>query len=390
MIRLSSESIAMDKPISKEKIRGLWIHQQGLNSDAPFGKGKSGTLNAIKRLGYVQIDTIHVIERAHHHILQTRVPDYRPSFLHDLQSVEKSVFEFWTHALSFIPTDYLPHYLRLMRDHEKNPSQWYRGVTDAQLSTLLRRIKREGALSMRQIEEEKVEKDHEWASRKPSKRALQFLFYSGKLTISRREGMLKHYELTDRHFGWKKRPAAPSPTSTLGFRIDRALDAQGAISLTSASHLEQQPMRKALQKVLLKRLKSGELREVEVEGLKEKFYVRDSDLRSFKSPDFDRARILSPFDPLVIQRKRTRDLFDFDYLLECYVPAPKRVFGYFTLPILLGDEFIARIDLKADREKQKLLIQSWHWEKTFRDRRHGRKRIELELDRFYEFQFGIY
>jgi uncharacterized protein YcaQ len=277
-----------------------------------------------------------------------------------------------------------------MRDHEKTPSQWYRGVTDSQLSALLRRIKREGALSMRQIEEEKVEKDHEWASRKPSKRALQFLFYSGKLTISRREGMLKHYELTDRHFGWKKRPAAPSPTSTLGFRIDRALDAQGAISLTSASHLEQQPMRKALQKVLLKRLKSGELREVEVEGLKEKFYVRDSDLRSFKSPDFDRARILSPFDPLVIQRKRTRDLFDFDYLLECYVPAPKRVFGYFTLPILLGDEFIARIDLKADREKQKLLIQSWHWEKTFRDRRHGRKRIELELDRFYEFQFGIY
>ncbi len=129
--------------------------------------------------------------------------------------------------------------------------------------------------------------------------------------------------------------------------------------------------------------------EIEIDGLKEKFFVREKDLTLECEPDFERARILSPFDPLVIQRKRTSSLFDFDYLLECYVPAPKRIFGYFTLPVLIGDALVARLDIKADREKRKLLIQSWHWEKAFKDRKEGRKIIETELDRFQRFQFGL-
>lgn len=374
--------------LSREDARKIWIRAQGLDVQAPFGLGKNGALAAIKRLGYVQIDTINVIERAHHHILHCRVPDYRPEFLHELQSKEKSVFEFWTHALSFIPTDFYEHYLRLMRDHQKYPSRWYSGVSEKQMRALVRRIRKEGPISMRQIDEEKQEKDHEWASRKPSKRALQFLFYAGRLVISKREGMLKHYELAERHFGWKTKPKTPTARQTIEFRIDRALDSQGVISLVSCTHLEAGPVKKAFLRALESRVRKSELTRVEIEGLNEKFYARSETLERSTEINPERIHILSPFDPLVIQRKRTRDFFGFDYLLECYVPASNRKYGYFCLPVLAGDRFVARLDLKADREKRKLLIQAWHWEKGTFNKKGMRRLIQKELERFHKFQFG--
>ena len=173
--------------------RRLWLDRQGLLDAAPFGSGAEGALAAIRRLGYLQIDTIFVVERAHHHILWSRVPDYRPAHLHFLQSDSKQVFEFWTHALSFIPTEDFRYFVRSMREHAREPSFFFRMVTAAQRAALLRRIKREGPISIRQIEEEKKEKDHDWASRKPSKRVLEHLFYSGRLAVHRRDGMLKNY-----------------------------------------------------------------------------------------------------------------------------------------------------------------------------------------------------
>jgi len=379
--------------LSTEFARNLWIRKQGLAEDAHFGHGKKGALNALKRIGYVQIDTIFVIERAHHHILWSRVPDYRPDILHELQSKDKSVFEYWTHALSFIPTDDFRHYVRSMNEHEKNPSQCFSEVTPKQKNTLLRRIEKEGALSIRQIEEAKKAKDHEWASTKPSKRALEHLFYSGRLVVSRREDMLKHYELIERHFNWSGRPAASSLGEEAAYRLDRALDSQGVITLESATYLERSSKAGVAKEIEL-RLKRKELLSVHVPDLSKEGFIRPSDLPEKADQDAihpERISILSPFDPLVIQRKRTRELFGFDYLIECYVPAEKRKFGYFSLPILEGTRLIARIDVKADRQTQKLLIQSWHWEKNGHakaiDRRSARGRIEEKLEEFKTFQF---
>src|SRR6185312_11115378 len=157
----------------------------------------AATTAAVKHLGYVQIDTINVIERCHHHILFNRIPEYQRRDLHRAQSADKSVFEYWTHALSYVPTEDFRFFIPAMKQRRAAPPTWFGTVEPADYRRLIRRIRNEGALSIRDIDDDVlVEKDHPWASRKPSKRALQVGFYTGDLTISARSGMVKTYELT--------------------------------------------------------------------------------------------------------------------------------------------------------------------------------------------------
>ena len=166
---------------------------------------------AVEHLGYVQIDTIHVIERSHHHILYTRIPAYQRGHLRRAQAVDKSLFEYWTHALSYVPTRDIRFFLGAMRRYRLAPHPWFTTVAKADLRKVLFRLRRDGAFTIRDVDDDVlVEKEHLWASRKPSKRALQLAFYRGDVTISERAGMLKTYELMDRHFGWEKRPRPAS------------------------------------------------------------------------------------------------------------------------------------------------------------------------------------
>jgi uncharacterized protein YcaQ len=378
------------REVSRRFARRLWIDLQGLAKSDSFGRGKMAALEAVRRLGYVQIDTIFVVERAHHHILHSRVSDYRPSMLHELQTLDRTVFEYWTHALAFVPTEAYPFYMRQMRAHAREPSSWFRQVTAVQARAMLRRISSEGPISIRQIEEEKQEKDHEWASRKPSKRVLEHLFYTGRVAVNAREGMLKVYEKTERHFGWEKRPRSATLAEETSYRIERALRAQGLIDPDSATYLEKESKAR-VGRELEKRAKAGSLTRVRIEGLPGMYYAWSADLERTEDslrPEEGNCSVLSPFDPLVIQRKRTKAFFGFDYTLECYVPAAKRRYGYFSLPILYEDRLVGRIDAKADRERKRLLIQSWHWEKGVSDRRALRPRIDSALARFESFQFA--
>jgi len=151
----------------------------------------------------VQIDTINVIERCHHHILFSRIPNYRRADLHHIQSVEKSVFEYWTHALAYVPISDFRFYLRQMRQHRRKPVRWNQAVAPKDYHRVIRTIRENGPITIRDIEDDVlVEKEFLWASRKPSKGALQLALWNGVVTISERTGMLKTYELTDRHFGW--------------------------------------------------------------------------------------------------------------------------------------------------------------------------------------------
>jgi uncharacterized protein YcaQ len=194
---------------------------------------------AVDHLGYVQIDTINVIERCHHHILWSRVPEYRRNDLEQALTVDKTVFEYWTHALSYVPTKDIRFFLPAMKRHRQSPKSWFRSVKQEDLRRILALIRNDGALSIRDINDEVlVEKDHAWASRKPSKRALQLAFYTGALTISARFGMVKTYELMDRHFGWDKRPTAATEQQVLVYLLGRALRSQGVVSLDSICHLD--------------------------------------------------------------------------------------------------------------------------------------------------------
>src|SRR3569623_13593 len=207
--------------------RRLWLHAQRLDTREPFGNGPDATRRAVEHLGYVQIDTINVIERSHHHILYSRIPAYRRADLHAAQSIDKTVFEYWTHALSYVPTRDLRFFLPAMKDHRLVPKQWYADANPKDLARRKRQITRDGPISIRDVEDELVEKDHPWGSRKPSKRVLQLGFYNGVFTISERVGLVKTYELMDRHFGWNRRPAAATKTQVRDYLHDRALRAQG-------------------------------------------------------------------------------------------------------------------------------------------------------------------
>jgi uncharacterized protein len=376
------------QPMSKSRARRIWLRAQRLDEYAPFGDGPDATRAAVEHLGYVQIDTINVIERCHHHILFARIPGYQREHLRQAQSVDKTVFEYWTHALSYLPTRDMRFYLGAMKREWQRRSTWYPTVSKQDVRKVLARIRKHGALTIRDIDDDVlVEKNHLWASRKPSKRALQLAFYQGLVTVSQRTGMLKTYEMTDRHFGWEMPPKPATDREVLGYLLDRALRSQGIVSLDSACYLEAR-RKPAMKRLIEARIRRRELVPIDLEGAgKPQHWARPEVLDATLDAADGIVHILSPFDPLIIQRKRLNLFFDYEHRFEAYVPKEKRLFGYFALPVLVGDEIVAAIDLKADRERQALLMQKWTWVGNRSNRSHKR-RIEEVLHRFERFQLA--
>ena len=383
-------------PLTKAAARHIWLRAQRLDSQVPFGEGPQAVAAAVEHLGYVQIDTINVIERSHHHILWNRIPAYRRADLRQAQSVDKSVFEYWTHALSYVPSRDLRFFMPAMKLHKREGHRWFGSVTPADTRKVLRLVRRDGALTIRDIDDDVLtEKEHLWASRKPSKRALQLAFYTGVLTISERTGMLKTYELMARHFGWNTAsnlpPKPASPREATAYLLDRALRAQGLVSLDSICHLDA-PSKAAIRRLIEARVRASELVPVALEDAgKQGHWARPETLETMSAAASELVHILSPFDPLVIQRKRTELFFGYGHRFEAYVPKEKRLFGYFALPVLAGDDIVAAIDLKTDRKARKLLMQKWNWVGSGapRDaRKNLKRRIEEELHRFERFQLA--
>ena len=235
-----------------------------------------------------------------------------------------------------------------------------------------------------------TEKEHLWASRKPSKRALQLAFYTGVLTISERNGMLKTYDLMARHFGWDRPPKPASAGETTAYLLDRALRAQGVVSLDSICHLDA-PSKPSIRRLIQTRVRRNELVPVALEGAgKQEHWALPESLETADGGAFELVHILSPFDPLIIQRKRTELFFGYGHRFEAYVPREKRVFGYFALPVLVGENIVAAIDLKTDRKSRKLLMQKWSWVDAAPRgaRKDLKRRIEEELHRFERFQLA--
>ena len=378
-------------PLTKTEARQIWLRAQRLDSSTPFGDGPQATAAAVEHLGYVQIDTINVIERSHHHILWTRIPNYQRADLRQAQSVDKTIFEYWTHALSYVPAKDLRFFLPAMRRHRREGHKWLDSVKPVDLRKVLRLIRRDGALTIRDIDDDVlVDKEHLWASRKPSKRALQLAFYTGVLTISERNGMLKTYDLMARHFGWERPPKPASAKEASAYLLDRALRSQGLVSLDSICHLDA-PSKPSIRRLIEARVRRGELVPVALEGAgKQEHWARPEALESSNGGAFELVHILSPFDPLIIQRKRTELFFGYGHRFEAYVPKEKRVFGYFALPVLVGDNIVAALDLKTDRKSRKLLLQTWSWVGAAprSARKDLKRRIEDELHRFERFQLA--
>jgi len=342
------------------KLRRIALNQQGLLKTDSFGRGKAATLRAIEHLGYVQIDTISVVERAHHHVLWSRVSNYQPKFLDQLVK-QRHLFEYWYHAASWLPMrDYrfaLPRMASMNGDRS-----WFPSSDRQLLEHILERIRAEGPLRARDFEDTRTGKK-EWWDWKPAKQALEQLFMQGELMVSRREGFQKVYDLAERVLPDWVDTRMPDSQEYATYLVDTTLTAHGFATQKTMTYLRKgQVLRDAIGEQLQARLQAGNLITIKL-GDNNTAYV-DPELLECRAPHTSAAvKILSPFDNLVIQRERGRDIFNFDYQIECYVPQQKRQFGYFCLPLLYRDRLVGRIDCKASRKQRRLDLKSVHVER---------------------------
>ena len=346
------------------KLRRIALNQQGLLRAESFGRGKAAVLRAIERIGYVQIDTISVVERAHHHVLAARVPNYRPAMLERLVR-ERKLFEYWFHAAAWLPMADYRYSLPRMRqlNGERN---WFENIDARLRRDILTRIDAEGPLRTRDFEDTRASNSG-WWDWKPAKQALEQMFMQGELMVTAREGFQKVYDLPERVLPDWVDTREPTRAEFAAHLIDSKLRAHGFATLVSLTYLRKgKRLRAAVKQQLQDRIEAG-LLVCQPLGKNCTVYIDPEQLEA-RAPRCDaRVRILSPFDNLVIQRQRCREVFGFDYQIECYVPQAERQFGYFCLPLLYRDRLVGRIDCKAHRASKRLEVRSMHLEQKVGD-----------------------
>ncbi len=355
--------------ISLQEARQLALQSQGLLQSTPFGKDKEGIVKALQRMTYLQIDTISVVERAHHHTLWTRLPDYSKAKLLDLQAKDRTVFEYWSHAAAYLPMEDFRFSLPRMNRYLSGKKHW--GRPESQVKDFVYdRIKAEGALMSKDFKKPDDFQAGMW-NWKPAKRALEQLFMEGKLMISARKGFQKVYDLTERVLPNHINSSQPTPSEMADYLILRAIEAHGLVTYDQIPYLRNRETKNWVKSRIPQLLENQTIVTLQIEDIPSSTYYTTpkqlSQLNKFSAlQNSEQAvHILSPFDNVVIQRKRLNELFDYDYTIECYVPAAKRVYGYFCLPILWGTTFIGRLDAKADRKQKTLFLRNLVFEAHF-------------------------
>ncbi len=361
--------------LSKQQARKLIVLSNHFHH---LGKLKSvaATLGSIESLGYVQIDTISVVNRAHLHVLWSRNHHFNERHLTALYQ-QKQVFEYWSHAAAVMPMrDY---HFSLLRKHQiaAGDKHWHQR-NPKMMSQVKAIIIEEGAKKSSDFKFERKNKS-QWWDWKPAKLALEQLFMEGDLMVTERQGFQKVYDLCERVLPAKTVTAKPTIEAFCRYLIERYLYAQG---MATAEHIAY--LRKGIKadiKACVDQMYSNhELEKVSVNKLE--YYVLPERLDLLNKRQNRTVHILSPFDNLVIQRKRLVELFDYDYQIECYVPAAKRRFGYFCLPILFGNELVGRIDCKAHRKEGILKVNKVFQEKNIKDESLYQKQFQKALVAF--------
>ena len=341
--------------LSKREARRMIIQASGLHKNKVFGTGKNAVFRTVQHLGYIQIDTISVVERAHHHVLATRVPSYQLKWLDQLQK-EGKILEYWAHAAAYLPMEDFRFTLPLKKYFAEWKDPWPK--SDRRLmAEVLQRIEKEGPLMARDFHSTTKRQNQGWWDWKPAKLALERLFFQGSLITIGRSGFQKIYDIPERAIPDHIMTTEPTREEYANYLIEGALRSHGLATISEISYLRKN-VKNVVKTVLSEKLEKREVVEVSVSGLEGiKYYALQEGLNANLRIN-PQVRILSPFDNLTIQRERMKNFFDFDYQIECYVPAPKRVHGYFCLPLLYGDVFVGRMDAKADRKNKKLIVRN--------------------------------
>lgn len=377
--------------LDNAQARKIFLERQGLSRPPNVALGKDGLYQLIHDLGFVQVDSIATVERAHHQILFSRNQTYRPEQLSRLLEKDRSLFEHWTHDASVIPSAFFPYWKHRFRRREEkileNWRKWQGEGFDRAFDETYERIRAGGPIMAREVKAE----DHKsggWWNWHPSKTALEYLWHTGKLAISARDNFQKVYDLAERvipadHFAaevdhdafvdW----ACRSALARLGFATHGEIAAFFDLVTPQEAKAWVDAHRDELEEVTLGT----------VDGKPRASFAFAENLAAlFDAPEPPaRIRTLSPFDPLIRDRNRTERLFGFFYRIEIFVPEPKREYGYYVFPLLESDRLIGRIDMKADRRTGVLDVKRLWLEKGVKPSAGRLEKLEAELARIARF-----
>jgi hypothetical protein len=374
--------------------RRLLLGAQGLLDD-PRRKATPDVLyDLIERMGFVQIDSINVIQRAHHLTLAARLQGYRPALLERLLERDRRLFEHWTHDASAIPTVWYPYWKVRFERYRRRVLEhpwWMERIgpqPERAIDHVRRRIAREGPLMTRDFEDERPERtDKAWWGWKPQKAALEYLWRTGELAIAGRVNFHKVYDLAGRVLPEAHAAPRPEDGEHAGWACRSALERLGIASPDEIAGFWRAVSLAEARAWAVQAAERREIVPVQVETLdgsrpRTAYAVPDWEARAAALPPAPpRVRLLSPFDPILRDRKRTLRLFDFDYRFEAFVPGEQRKHGYYVLPILEGERLVGRLDPKLHREQGLLEVKGLWWEPGVRQNKGRWAALESALDR---------
>lgn len=377
--------------ITAAQARTLLLDAQGLLDDPTRRATLRSVERLIEKLGFVQVDSISRVERAHHLTLGARLDGYRPALLDRLAFDKRALFEHWTHDAALIPVAFFPHWKPRFKGFAERAQRmrWFRermgDDPSRTIARVHRRIRREGALRARDFERGADRPATGWWDWTPEKMALEFLWRTGRLAIAGRESFHKVYDLIERVLPEAHARPAPSPKAHVEWACGSALERLGvATAMELTAFWRAIPVARA-NAWCREAVSAGRIIPVSVHGVagskpRAAFASLDWEARLRRAkPIPERTRLLSPFDPLLRDRQRLERLFGFDYRFEAFVPAAKRRYGYYVLPILERERFVGRLDPRHDRERAVLVVEKLHWEPGVRPTRERKRALDDAL-----------
>lgn len=377
--------------LGNDLARRVWLHRSVLG-EALAGPARGADLLAlIERLGFVQVDSINTVERAHHMILWSRRTAYRPENLKPLLERDRTLFEHWTHDASVIPTAFLPHWqLRFRRQAERlraSYRNWQGPEFESRLGEVLAHIRDKGPVGSGEVGLDEARGAGGWWDWHPSKTALEFLWQTGALAVTRRDGFAKIYDLAERVYPPQ---SELDPEASIDWACRTAMERMGFATSGEVAAFWAKVTSDEAKAWCMARLSEGALEPIEVEGADGAFrrgvalpglIAAAADLPAAPA----RLRILSPFDPALRDRARTERLFGFHYRIEVFVPEARRRYGYYVFPVLEGERLIGRIDMKAQRQSDTLAVTAFWPEPGLSMGRQRQDRLAAELGRLARF-----
>ena len=377
--------------------RRLTLDLAGLATPPRRRLDVDGLLTLIERLGFVQLDSVQVVERAHHMILFARNQTYRPAQLRRLLEDRADLFEHWTHDAAIIPTAFYPYwkhrFARFLEANTQSYRRWHGGGFEAEIGRVLDHVEVNGTVRSRDLVGERPPGAASgWWEWHDGKVALEYLWHTGRLAVARRDGFQKVYDLAERVIPEAARAVEVAPDDYVDWACGAALDRLGVATAGEIAGFWAAVTSAEAKAWCQSKLGDGGgggdgVIPVVVESA-DGSPPRRSLARAPIAERLDnvavaprRLRVINPFDPLIRDRKRLLRLFNFDYRIEIFVPAAQRKYGYYVFALLDGERLVGRIDMKADRANDRLAVAALWMEPGCRLSPARQRRLEAELDR---------